>query len=74
MLWPCPTDRKRHPNVLTKYPEIEQAILYDSRVKGNYRPASDVDITLKGAPLNMTLLFKIMEQLELLDLPFEIAL
>jgi predicted nucleotidyltransferase len=60
--------------VFTQYQEVEQAVLYGSRAKGNYRPGSDIDITLKGAPLNMTLLFKIMEQLELLDLPYEIDL
>jgi hypothetical protein len=35
---------------------------------------SGIDITLKGAPLNMSSLFKIMEQLELLDLTYEIDL
>ena len=60
--------------VFTQYQEVEQAILYGSRAKGNYRPGSDIDITLKGAALNMSLLFKIMEQLERLDLPYEIDL
>ena len=55
--------------VFTQYQEVEQAVLYGSRAKGNYRPGSDIDISLKGAALNMSLLFKIMEQLELLDLP-----
>ena len=54
--------------------KIEQAVLYGSRAKGNYQTGSDIDITLKGAARNMTLLFKIMEQLELLDLPYEIDL
>jgi predicted nucleotidyltransferase len=60
--------------IFTLYQEVEQAILYGSRAKGNYRPESDIDITLKGAAPNMALLFKIMEQLELLDLLYEIDL
>lgn len=30
---------------------IESAVLYGSRAKGNYKPFSDVDITLKGDEL-----------------------
>lgn len=60
--------------VFAQYPEVEQAILYGSRAKGNYRSGSDIDITLKGTPLNMSTLFKIMEQLEQLELPYEIDL
>ena len=74
MLWPYPTNVKNILGVFAQYQEVEQAILYVLRAKGNYRPGSDIDITLKGAPLNMSLLFKIMEQLELLDLPYEIDL
>ncbi|MDO8728028.1 MAG: nucleotidyltransferase domain-containing protein [Candidatus Methanoperedens sp.] len=34
--------------ILKKYPGIEQALIFGSRAKGNYRPGSDVDIVLKG--------------------------
>jgi uncharacterized protein len=34
--------------VFAQYPEIEQAILYGSRAKGNYRNGSDIDLTLIG--------------------------
>jgi uncharacterized protein len=34
--------------VFAQYPEIEQAILYGSRAKGNYRNGSDIDLTLVG--------------------------
>ena len=60
--------------VFAQYQEVEQAILYVLRAKGNYRPKPGIGITLKGAALNMTLLFKIMEQLELRDLPYVIDL
>ena len=34
--------------VLQKYPEIEEAIIFGSRAKGNYKNGSDIDIALKG--------------------------
>lgn len=30
------------------FPEIDEAILFGSRAKGNYKPGSDVDIAIKG--------------------------
>lgn len=45
-------------DILKKYPEIEQAIIYGSRAKGNYRIGSDIDLTFKGQHLNQTILAK----------------
>lgn len=33
---------------LAKVPAVERAIIYGSRAKGNYRPNSDIDLTLEG--------------------------
>ena len=38
--------------VYSVFPEIETAILYGSRAKGNYKKGSDVDIVFKGTKLN----------------------
>jgi len=35
-------------NLFRKHEEIEQAVLYGSRAKGNFKPFSDIDITLMG--------------------------
>lgn len=35
-------------SVFYQFPEIEEAILYGSRAKGNYKEGSDIDLTLKG--------------------------
>ena len=35
-------------SVFAKYTNIEMALLYGSRAKGNFRYNSDIDITLKG--------------------------
>ena len=33
---------------LRRFPEIDEALLFGSRAKGNYKPGSDVDIAIKG--------------------------
>ena len=44
-------DLKKIHSVLQKFPEIEQALLFGSRAKGNHKNGSDVDLALKGADL-----------------------
>jgi type I restriction enzyme S subunit len=60
--------------VLAKYPEVEKAILYGSRAIGNYRPGSDIDLTLTGEKLNLSILQKIENDLDDLLLPYKIDL
>ena len=33
--------------VLRRYPDVEEAVVFGSRAMGNYKPGSDVDIALK---------------------------
>jgi type I restriction enzyme S subunit len=61
-------------SVFAKYPQVENAILYGSRAKGNYRPNSDIDLTLKGENLDLSTLFKIETDLDDLLLPYKIDL
>ncbi|MBU4261702.1 MAG: nucleotidyltransferase domain-containing protein [Proteobacteria bacterium] len=61
-------------NVFTKYPEVNEAILYGSRAKGNFRPGSDIDLTLKGKCLNLQLLNKISLAIDDLLLPYTVDL
>lgn len=60
--------------VLSKYSQINHAIIYGSRAKGNFRPASDIDLTLLGQNLNLNLLFQIENELDDLLLPWKIDL
>ena len=60
--------------VFDQYPAIEQAILYGSRAKGNYRPNSDIDLSLKGESLTLSTLFQIENDLDDLLLPYKIDL
>jgi len=63
-------------NVFRDHPEVEVAILYGSRAKGNFKPASDIDLTLQGEMLNSTILNKISWELDdlLLPLTFDLSI
>jgi len=57
--------------VFAKYPQVAKAILYGSRAKGNYKTGSDIDLTLLGGEeLTLRVLYKIMNELDDLLLPY----
>lgn len=61
--------------VFANYPQVEKAILYGSRAKGNYKTGSDIDLTLcGGAELTLGVLYKIMDDLDELLLPYTLDL
>lgn len=60
--------------VLAQYPAVERAVLYGSRAKGNYKPGSDLDLTLYGFGLTPHLCASIAEALDDLLLPYTIDL
>jgi uncharacterized protein len=56
--------------VFARHPDIERVILYGSRAKGNYRPGSDIDLTLLGAATDDTLLRQVLLELDELNTPY----
>jgi uncharacterized protein len=56
--------------IFGKYSEIDEAILYGSRAKGNFKPGSDIDIAIKGSELNLKILNKINLDIDELLLPY----
>ena len=61
--------------VFARHPEVSKALLYGSRAKGRHKPGSDIDLTLVGdEDLDMDLLFRIMDELDDLLLPYSIDL
>ena len=57
--------------VITSFQEIEKAIIFGSRAKGNYKPGSDVDIALMGNAVTSDTAGKLADQLnEETPLPF----
>lgn len=61
-------------SVLEQFPEIEEAILYGSRAKGNFKPSSDIDIVLKGDDLHLQILNQVILKLDDLLLPVKFDL
>jgi len=60
--------------VFARHPQVEKAVLYGSRAKGNYKNGSDIDLTLYGDGLNLVILLKILDELDDLLLPWMIDL
>ncbi len=56
--------------VFTKYRQIEKAVIYGSRAKGNFKNGSDIDLTLKGAGLNLSVINSLLNELDDLLLPY----
>ena len=62
-------------DVFMRYPEVEEAVLYGSRARGDYKNGSDIDLTLRGdSELTHTLLSRIANDLDDQFLPYTIDL
>lgn len=61
-------------DVLARYPAVDQAVLYGSRAKGNFKTGSDIDLSLFGKSLTTEMLFSIGDALDELLLPYSIDL
>jgi type I restriction enzyme S subunit len=60
--------------VLAQYVEIEKVMIYGSRAKGNYKPGSDIDLSLFGKALSEDQLLRLENQLDDLMLPYQFDL
>ena len=60
--------------VLAQFPEVERAVLYGSRAKGNYKVGSDIDLTLYGPALTSQRCATIADAMDELLLPYTIDL
>lgn len=56
--------------IFAQYGAVQEAIIYGSRAKGNHKPGSDIDLTLKGDDLNLKILNQISLDLDDLLLPY----
>jgi len=59
-------------SVFEKHPVVKQAVLYGSRAKGNYKPGSDIDLSLFGEDISRREVNQILDELDALDLPYTI--
>ena len=58
-------------NIFVQHPDVVQVFIYGSRVKGNYKPGSDIDLAFTGTVINSTVLNKINISLDDLLLPYK---
>lgn len=56
--------------IFARYEQVEEVVIYGSRVKGNYKPGSDIDLTLKGQRLDLKILNRISLDIDDLLLPY----
>lgn len=74
-LSPATLQKIRH--VLAQHPHVARAVVYGSRAKGNYKPGSDIDLTLyavPGASLDYRELGDIADEIDELLLPYMVDL
>ncbi|MDZ4187434.1 MAG: nucleotidyltransferase domain-containing protein [Hydrogenophaga sp.] len=74
-LSPATLQKIRH--VLAQHPPVVRAVVYGSRAKGNYKPGSDIDLTLyaaPGTPIDHRELGDIEEEIDELLLPYMVDL
>lgn len=57
-------------SLFARQKEIEQVILYGSRVRGTHKPFSDVDITLLGVGLTRSHLNRLSADIDESSLPY----
>lgn len=60
--------------VLRAHPEVERAVIYGSRARGDYSNGSDIDLTLVGTRLTETILHRIAMEMDNLPIPHTVDL
>ncbi len=63
--------------VLVRHPKVQRAVIYGSRAKGNYKPGSDIDLTLfaaEGEEIDYHEVADILDEVDDLLLPYTLDL
>lgn len=61
-------------SVFARHCGIESVLIYGSRAKGNFRPGSDIDLTIKSAEIPFMEFMQIENQIDDLMLPYTVDL
>lgn len=56
--------------LLHDFPEIDEVVLYGSRAMGRHHVGSDIDLTLKGDQIPLSLLHRLTQAVDDLLLPY----
>lgn len=60
--------------VLRAHPEVERAVIYGSRARGDYSNGPDIDLTLMGTRLTDAVLHRIAMEMDDLPIPHTVDL
>ncbi|PST83170.1 hypothetical protein C7T94_11260 [Pedobacter yulinensis] len=60
--------------IFHKYPVIERILIYGCRAKGTFCPSSDIDLTLMGDQIDLSIQYAIENDLDDLLLPYKFDL
>ena len=58
--------------VLDGHPEVERALLYGSRAKGEHRAGSDIDLALVGDAVDSRVCAQVWQKLDASAIPYEV--
>ena len=58
--------------VLEKYSAVEQALIFGSRAKGNFKTGSDIDLALSGKSLTTDDALRIQGEMEDIPIPHKV--
>ena len=61
-------------SVFSRHGAIDSVLIYGSRAKGNYRPGSDIDLTIKGGEIPFAEFMQIEGEIDDLMLPYTVDL
>ena len=61
-------------SVFSKYSQIQSVLVYGSRAKGNFKPGSDIDLTIIGQNIDLSLKLQIENEIDDLMLPYKVDL
>lgn len=61
-------------SVFARHRRIDAVLIYGSRAKGNHRPGSDIDLTIKGGEIPFVEFMQIENQIDDLMLPYTVDL
>jgi predicted nucleotidyltransferase len=53
-------------------PEVQEVVIFGSRAKGNYRPGSDINLTIKGQDISLDTILTLMSRVDDLGLLYKI--
>lgn len=61
-------------HLFQRYPQIKKVVLYGSRAKGNYKPGSDIDLTVFSDTMTLSELLELENAIDDLNLPYKVDL